>query len=207
MFNFPLMLILLYGLTNKINMINCLFNNLKAKEINMENINLDNIYGNTQFKVEREDGQECPVVIDENKETGEVEAKQLSAPFYSFNKENYRAKALLSREEPIANSILEFFITEMDGANAICVSMATLEKIFKKSRQALSTHIKVLVERKFIEIFKSGNMNVYAINAFVVWTKGDANLWKAKFTATMYLDFDEQTKQIKREYSKTINTK
>ncbi|HIH0844139.1 TPA: hypothetical protein ACYHS1_003657, partial [Vibrio cholerae] len=100
-----------------------------------------------------------------------------------------------------------FFISEMDGTNAISISMATLEKIFKLSRRTLSRHIKVLVERKFIEIFKNGNMNIYAINAFIVWTKGDANLWKAKFKATIYLDYDEQTKQIKREYAKQITTK
>jgi hypothetical protein len=64
-----------------------------------------------------------------------------------------------------------------------------------------------LVERKFIEIFKVGNMNAYAINAFVVFTQGDANLWKAKFSATMYLDYDEQTAMIKKEYTKQITTK
>lgn len=168
---------------------------------------MNNIFENNTYKTYREDSQECPVILNKDKETGEVEAKQLSAPFFAFNKENYKAKVLLAREEPIANSILEFFISEMDGTNAISISMATLEKLFKLSRRTLSRHIKILVERKFIEILKNGNMNIYAINAFIVWTKGDANLWKAKFKATIYLDYDEQTKQIKREYAKQITTK
>lgn len=50
-------------------------------------------------------------------------------------------------------------------------------------------------------------MNAYAINAFVVFTQGDSNLWKAKFKASIYLDFDEQTDMIKQQYSKTVTTK
>ncbi|CAH8217563.1 ArsR/SmtB family transcription factor [Vibrio aestuarianus] len=168
---------------------------------------MNNIFKNCTYKTYREDSQECPVILNTDKETGETEAKQLSAPFFAFNKENYKAKVLLAREEPIANSIFEFFISEMDGTNAICISMAVLEKLFKLSRRTLSRHIKVLVDRKFVDIFKNGNMNIYAINAYIVWTKGDANLWRAKFKATMYLDYDEQTNQIKREYAKQITTK
>ena len=50
-------------------------------------------------------------------------------------------------------------------------------------------------------------MNAYAVNAYVVFTQGDANLYRAKFTATMVLDFDEQTDLVKREYTKQINIK
>lgn len=175
-------------------------------DINID-LDMEDVVGTTKYEVDRGDGKKSPVELSVNEKTNELEAKQKSSPFYAFNKENYKAKVLLAREEPVANSILEFFISEMDGTNAICISMATLEKLFNLTRRTLSRHIKVLVEREFIKVFKNGNMNVYAINAFVVFTQGDKNLWKAKFTATMYLDFDEQTKQIKREYSKTINTK
>jgi predicted transcriptional regulator len=85
--------------------------------------------------------------------------------------------------------------------------LTSLEKLFNMGRKTITKHIKALVERKFIEIFKVGNMNAYAINAFVVFTQGDANLWKAKFSATMYLDYDEQTAMIKKEYTKQITTK
>lgn len=166
-----------------------------------------NIKSNTKYTTTREDGQECLVDLKVNEETSEYTASQKSALFYAFNRENYKNKVLLAREEPLANSILEFLISEMDNTNAICISMATLEKLFKLSRQTLSKHIKTLEKRNFIEIFKNGNMNVYAINAFFVWTQGDKNLWKAKFKATMYLNFDEQSSQIKRKYSKEITTK
>ncbi|MBY7818639.1 hypothetical protein KW416_21740 [Vibrio fluvialis] len=156
-----------------------------------------------KYFTRRDDGQISPVEIDDKSK----EIKQKSSPFYAFNKENFKAKMILAREEPVANSILEFFISEMDGENAICISMATLEKLFNLKRNAISKHIKVLTNRKFIEIFKIGNMNAYAVNANVVWTKGDANLWKAKFKATMYLDFDEQSAAVKREYTKQITTK
>lgn len=168
----------------------------------MNNLAVDNNY-----TTEREDGQVCPVDIETDKSTGETKAKQKSAPFFSWNKQNYKAKVQLAIQEPVANSILEFFVSEMDNTNAICVSMTTLEKLFNLGRKTIAKHIKALVERKFIEIFKVGNMNAYAINAFVVFTQGDANLWKAKFSATMYLDYDEQTAMIKKEYTKQITTK
>ncbi|MBF4318394.1 ArsR family transcriptional regulator [Vibrio anguillarum] len=165
------------------------------------------IKSKTKYTTTRDDGQECLVDLKINEETSEYTSSQKSALFYAFNRKNYKNKVLLAREEPLANSILELLISEMDDTNAICISMATLEKLFKLSRQTLSKHIKILEERNFIEIFKNGNMNVYAINAFFVWTQGDKNLWKAKFKATMYLDFDEQSSQIKRKYSKEITTK
>lgn len=168
---------------------------------------MDNLQVSERYSTQRDDGQVCPVDIDVDRKNGDIKAAQKSAPFFAYNKQNYKAKVQLARQEPIANSILEFFVSEMDGTNAICISMATLEKLFGMGRKTISKHIAVLVDRKFVEIFKQGNMNVYAINAFVVWTKGDANIWQAKFTATMYLDFDEQTDMIKREYSKQITTK
>lgn len=174
---------------------------------------MDNIHEEKKYKTRREDGQECLVNLEKNntknknKDYNEYEAKQLSAPFYAYNKKNYKNKVLLAREEPFANSIFEFLVSEMDGTNSICISMATLEKLFKVTRKTLSRHIKILVDRKFITILKNGNMNVYAVNAYIVWTKGDANLWKAKFKTTMYLDYDEQTSQVKKEYSKHITTK
>lgn len=161
----------------------------------------------SRYETQREDGQICPVDIDVDKETGETKATQKSAAFYAFNKENWKLKRKLSIEEPFANTMFEFFVQEMDGTNAISISMATLEKIFGKSRQTLSKHIAILVQNKFIEVFKQGNMNVYAINANIVWTQGDKNLWKAKFKATIYLDYDEQTEMVKREYSKQLKIK
>lgn len=168
---------------------------------------LENMQEETRYFTRREDGQKSPVNVDLDEETGEIEAHQKSAFFYAYNKENYKSKVKLAREQPVANSILEFFVSEMDGTNALCISMATLEKLFNLKRNALTKHIKILVERKFIEIFKNGNMNVYAINANVVWTQGDKNLWKAKFKATMYLDLDEQSSMVKKEYSKQIKRK
>lgn len=154
----------------------------------------------TSYYTRRGDGQKCRVDVDED---GEL--KQKSANFFAFNEENYKAKAKLSREHPFANSIFEFFVSEMEkNTNSICVSQAVLEKIFKVNRRTVNRHIDILVKKGFVKIFKQGNMNVYAINAYVVWTKGDANIWKAKFKTTMYLDYDEQTEDIKAEFSKQI---
>lgn len=167
---------------------------------------MDGLQVNESYSARRGDGQICTVDMDVDTRTGEVKAKQKSAPFYAYNKENYKAKVMLAREQPLANSILEFLVSEMDNTNAICISMSVLEKLFNKSRQSLSKHIKILEERQFIEIFKIGNMNAYAINAYVVFTQGDSNLWRAKFKATMYVDYDEQSNKIKAEYAKHIKS-
>lgn len=155
----------------------------------------------TNYSTTRGDSQKCRVEIEQD---GEM--KQKSANFFAFNEKNYKAKARLSRENPMANSIFEFFVSEMEkNTNSICVSMKVLEKIFSVDRRTIKRHIDILVKQNFVKILKNGNMNVYAINAYIVWTKGDANLWKAKFKTTMYLDFDEQTSDIKAEFSKHIN--
>jgi DNA-binding transcriptional ArsR family regulator len=159
------------------------------------------ILEDVKLSSKREDGQICPVSIDGH--TGEL--KQRSAPFFAYNQENYKNKVKLAMKNPVANSIFEFLVSEMDSTNAICISMNTLEKLFNLKRNAISKHIKYLSENKFITIFKVGNMNAYAINAYVVWTQGDANLYKAKFAATMYLDFDEQTPKVKREFTRKVN--
>ncbi|ODQ00626.1 hypothetical protein [Salinivibrio sp. SS2] len=157
----------------------------------------------TTATVEREDGQTCPADVDQN--TGEI--KQKSAAFYAFNKQNYKKKLQLAIDNPVANSIFEYMVSEMDNTNALCVSMKTLETIFGLKRNALSKHIKYLEKEQFLEIYKLGNMNVYAINAYLVWTQGDANLHKAKFKANVVLNLDEQTTKVKREYAKQVSIK
>jgi hypothetical protein len=163
---------------------------------------MDNIHTQEYHSIGRPDGQKCPVSVDEK--SGEI--KQKSAAFYAYNRTNYKNKLQLAMKNPIANSIFEFFVSEMDNTNAMCVSMATLEKLFNLKRNALSKHIKLLSDNNFISIFKIGNMNAYAVNAYVVWTQGDANIWKAKFTATMYLNHDEQTAKIQSQFTKKVTT-
>ncbi|HBC3922242.1 TPA: hypothetical protein KD834_004606 [Vibrio parahaemolyticus] len=164
---------------------------------------MENLHSSTTYTTRREDGQRCPV--SEDKGTGGL--TQRSAAFYAYNKINYKSKLQLAMKNPVANSIFEFFVSEMDNTNAICVSMAAMEKLFNLKRNAISKHIKYLVDNNFISIFKVGNMNAYAVNAYVVWTQGDANIWRAKFTATMYLDYDEQTPKTKSQFSKRISAK
>ncbi|EGR1604162.1 hypothetical protein D6L34_23545 [Vibrio parahaemolyticus] len=157
----------------------------------------------THYETQRGDGQSCAASLDE--ETGEV--RQKSAAFYAYNRQNYKQKLHLAINNPVANSIFEFFVSEMDNTNAICVSMTTMEQLFNLKRNAISKHIKYLVEQKFITVFKIGNMNVYAVNAYLVWTQGDANLYKAKFAATMYLNYSEQTPRVKSEFAKKVSKK
>ena len=76
-------------------------------------------------------------------------------------------------------SILEFFVSEMDNTNAICVSMATLEKLFKKSRQSISKHIKIL-DAKLSKLFYQT----------VFYLTDDDKINYFRYQAIAYLDED-----------------
>lgn len=164
---------------------------------------MNTVHSKTHYLKKRGDGQPCPV--NEDKGAGELEQK--GAALYAYSRANYKNKVQLAIKSPIANSIFEFFVSEMDSTNALCISMASMERIFNLKRNAISKHIRYLEKHNFISIFKVGNMNAYAVNAYVVWTQGDANIWKAKFTATMYLNYDEQMPKVKADFAKRVEVK
>ncbi|SGZ07448.1 Putative replication protein [Moritella viscosa] len=111
------------------------------------------------------------------------------------------AKTTLSREEPAAKSLLDFFIAEIGDTNSICISMKTMEKIFKCHRRTLRRRINILVEKKFISVLVVGSANVYVVNTGVTFRQEKNDLLSAKLKVTMYLNFEEQTRSFKESYT------
>lgn len=99
---------------------------------------------------------------------------------------------------PQAAAILTFMSCQMDNYNAIVCSSKVLEEYFNASRSTISRAIKVLQEKGFIYVFKSGTSNVYAINSNVYWKNYGEKVYLSKFPANVLLTKSEQFESIKR---------
>ena len=142
-------------------------------------------------------GNEYQVIVDEK--TGELISKK--PPFFGFTKKPFPKLAILAREQPLANAIFITFIDEMnEDTNAIIVSYEALMELLNKKRTSIYNAIKYLKENGFIEILKSGNMNVYCINAQFVWSKSQDKIHSAKFNATVFVTKKEQRKNFKTKF-------
>jgi hypothetical protein len=137
-----------------------------------------------------EHGNRCPVSINNN--TGEIKIKKPN--FLAFTKSNFPIITKLARDNPMASSVFLFFIENMDNANALIVSYDSMMEHFCKSRKTIYSAIKHLRDKGYIQILKSGNMNVYCINAQIVWSQSQHKIQYAKFNATVYVSKNEQVK-------------
>ncbi len=137
-----------------------------------------------------EHGNLCPVVL--NKDTGEIKIKK--PPFLAFTKSNFPAITKLSRDNPMASAVYLFLIENMDKTNALIASYESMQEHFGKSRKTMYNSIKFLKNNGYLDIVKSGNMNVYCVNAQVVWNQSQEKIQYAKFNATVYVSKKEQAK-------------
>ncbi len=156
----------------------------------------------TSYTNEDEFGNKCPVEF--NKKTGEVRVKK--PPFRAYSDRYHSEVAKLSRQYPLASSIFITLVDSMDNTNAIVMSYDAMIEIFNKKRTSIYNAIKYLKEHQFINILKSGNMNVYCVNAQIVWSQSHEKIHFAKFNATVYVTANEQ-KKIKKAFSTEVTTK
>lgn len=167
---------------------------------NNENINQPHV--KAQYYSGDEFGNQLPVSIDEN---GELVKK--NAFFFQFNKGTYPAVRKLLLDYPLAGNIFLFMTEHMDNTNALVVSYQAMSEVFNRTRQCLSKAIRHLKEYKFIKVVKSGNSNVYCLNANVVWHRSRENIKFAKFKANVYLTYNEQMvkeNKLKNVFSKKL---
>jgi len=166
-----------------------------------------------------------------NLETGELLNDSLSDISYKLNedakKEAYREAAnkkssydkwaqlnldytrelmKLSMDNGLAHALLYLLVEQMDAFNAVMISSKVLEELTGKSRQTISRAIKVLKDKGFIAVYKSGNSNVYAINDKVYWKSYGNNRRFSKFPANIVLTASEQEALPKKfETIKKVN--
>ena len=103
----------------------------------------------------------------------------------------------LALKHPKAHAILYFLIDQMDEYNAVMCSYQVLQEYLNTSRQTLSKNIKVLKDKGFIAVLKSGTSNVYAVNDSVYWKSWGNNRKYSKFPANVILSLSEQEEAVK----------
>lgn len=147
------------------------------------------------------DERQKQIEAQEKKEKEERERAKKS-PYDNFvqvNKDYYKVEDWLMSKSPIAYRIFKFIINNMDGYNAVICSQTVLQETFGISRVTVSRAIKLLRDKKYIEIYKTGTSNIYAVNKNIAWNSWGTNFQFAKFGANIILSESEQEEGIKAE--------
>lgn len=142
---------------------------------------------------------------DETKREKEEQERAKKSPFNNFvqvNRDYYKAEDWLMSKSPIAYRIFKFLINSMDGYNSVVCSQIVLQEAFGVSRPTVARAIKLLKEKKYIDIYKSGTSNVYCVNKNIVWSSWGSNYKYAKFGANIILSKAEQEIQEEKEKNK-----
>lgn len=118
------------------------------------------------------------------------ELKRKNHDFVQFTRKGLDALANL--DNLLAYKLFLYLSKEMDRENAVVISQSLLAKKFNVTRQYINKAIGILRDKKLIDIYKVGNINIYTMNAYVVWTTSRDKIETARFKANVVLDKEEQ---------------
>lgn len=121
------------------------------------------------------------------------------------NKDAYKAEDWLMAKSPIAYRIFKFLINNMDSYNAVMCSQTVLQETFEVSRTTVARATKLLRDKKYIDIYKSGTSNIYTINKEIVWNSWGNNYKHGKFSANIILSESEQEKSVQAKIQSNIH--
>lgn len=136
---------------------------------------------------------------DQDRKEKEARERAKKSPFKNFvqvNKDVYKAEDWLMAKSPIAYRIFRFLVNGMDDYNAVICSYQVLMETFDVSKPTITRAIKLLKDKKYIDVYKSGTSNVYAMNKNIVWNSWGTNYDYAKFGANIILSESEQEKSV-----------
>ncbi|MDQ1817807.1 replication/maintenance protein RepL [Massilia sp. CCM 9210] len=112
------------------------------------------------------------------------------------DKKAHQAMWQLGIKHPMALSVLHFMVSRLNrGTNGVIISAAALAKQMGISPRTVQSTITVLRDCKFVQVLKTGNTNVYIINAHVAW-QGERGSRFAHFNAEITIDEQEQEKPV-----------
>jgi hypothetical protein len=112
------------------------------------------------------------------------------------DKDAHKAMWQLGVKHPSALSVLHFMISKMSrGTNGVIISAAALSRQMGISPRTAQGAVAVLQQNRFVQILKTGNANVYIINAKVAW-QGHRGMRYASFNAQLVIDEQEQVKTV-----------
>lgn len=129
-----------------------------------------------------------------NYHTGEVET--VNDNFVQLYIDKLDLIIEMMSENPTATKVFTWLLKQMDKRNALVVSQSALAEALGLAVRTVQYSIVYLKEKKAVAILKSGNTNIYAVNAQIAW-KSDANGKKyALFDAAVYIADSEQDKPL-----------
>lgn len=129
-----------------------------------------------------------------NYHTGEVET--VNDNFVQLYVDKLDLIIEMTGENPTAVKIFVWLLQHMDKRNALVVSQQALAEALGVSRMTVHTSTKYLKDKKAVDVYKSGNVSIYAVNAQIAW-KADANGKRyALFDAAVYIADSEQDKPL-----------
>lgn len=119
--------------------------------------------------------------------------------FYQFNREHSKEMIWLATKHPKANGILLFLLDQMDSYNAVMCSYKVFQESLGMGQATVARSIKTLKDAGFIDIYKSGSSNIYAVNKNLAWSSWGKNYKYAKFEATIIIAESEQVTSTQSE--------
>lgn len=124
-------------------------------------------------------------------ESKKREKNSTYSKWYQFNLEHNKEMIWLAKNAPRAHIILLFLIEQMDGYNAVMTSYQVLCEALDIGRTTASQSVKILRDKGFISILKSGTSNVYVVNDDLAWKSWGKNRKYCKFPANIILSISE----------------
>ena len=121
-----------------------------------------------------------------------TESDKKNRDFVMLYRREKAAMLDLGKQDPTASVLLNFLILHMDTDNCLIVSGETIAEYLEWSLRTVRSKIKVLYDMKLIDILKSGNTNIYCVNANIAWTTYANKRQYAKFQARVMISKTEQ---------------
>lgn len=128
------------------------------------------------------------VVIDES--TGEI--SELNNNFVQLYVDNLDLIIKMTEENPTAVRLFTFILKHMDNRNALVISQHALSEALEVGRTTIHNSVSFLKEKQAIAVFKSGNVNVYAVNVQIAWKSHASGKRYAMFNAKVFISESEQ---------------
>lgn len=114
--------------------------------------------------------------------------------FLQVNQANYKAEDWLMKTSPAAYRLFRFITQNMDNYNALMCSYKVFEESLGYKQSTIFRAVKLLKEKRFIQIAKSGTNNIYFINKELYWHSYGIDYARAEFGAKIIISADEQEK-------------
>lgn len=137
------------------------------------------------------------------------ELQKKNHDFVQFDRKSIMVLSKITAKSGLAGAIFQFMTGKMKQDNKLLVSREALAEFFEVSKTGVSNAIKLLVDNKLLVVLKSGNANIYCLNADVVWSTSRDKKEFAEFSCQVFLSKKEQEKlkTIKTDYVKAVSIK